>query len=278
MDLRSGYCIALCGLMIAIACPFSWTQTRLSSYEPASHQGSEMRRDAFVDFALKRINPAGTDYGKCLAEGRSALVEETVKDAYFWSNVVALGMLGCLFIIVVYQHRMYGQWVWRSAEVLAQLEQSLARSHAQVKLATERNLALAESVSALKHALQQVTLSPVKSADGTASPVPRGRTVNAQASAAISSRTDGTRQTSDRQSSAVTNSGPSVATAPSPGSQISLFKPEIELVTKVNALEQRLSRSQEMEKQLRRQLNDAGRKLEVEQERNCSLKPIEREA
>ena len=52
---------------------------------------------------LKRINPSDANYGECLGESHTMLLEETV-DAYFWSNVVALGLLGCLFIIIVYQH------------------------------------------------------------------------------------------------------------------------------------------------------------------------------
>lgn len=272
MDMRRTTSIVAAVLMIAVVCPFSLTQARPSGYDPANHQPPQMHRDTLVDFALKRLNAADTDYGKCLDEGRSMLVEETVKNAYFWSNVVALGMLGCLFIIVVFQHRLYGRREWRSAEILAQLEQSLARSDAQVKLVTGRNLSLAESVSALKRALLEATPTPIKSAEGAASRTPRSQVSTAPAGTAIPSKTTGTKSTSDRQSSVAITPGPSAATTANPGSQISLFKPEVELVTKVNALEQQLGRSQEMEKQLRRQLNDTGRKLQAEQERNRSLK------
>ena len=272
MDMRSTTSIVSAVLMIAVVCPFSLTQTRPSGYDPANHQASQVQRDALIDFALKRFNAAGTDYGKCIDEGRSLVVEETVKNAYFWSNVVALGMLGCLFIIVVFQHRVHGRREWRSAEVLAQLEQSLARSDAHVKLVTDRNLALAESVSALKRALLEATPSPIKSAEGPASRTPWRQVLTAPASTATSSKTNGTKSTPNRQSSAAITPGPSVASTANPGSQISLFKPEVELVTKVNALEQQLSRSQEMEKQLRRQLSDTGRKLQAERESNRSLK------
>lgn len=273
MGLRLRSRVASGALMIAIVCPFSWTQPNASGYEPANRQASKIQRDTFLDFSLKRLNQEGTDYGKCFDEGRSLLVDATVKNAYFWSNVVALGMLGWLFVIVVYQHRIYGRRECASAEILAQLEQSLARSDAQVKLVTEKNLSLAELVSTLKNSVQQhATLSPLKPEDGGPSRAPRSQTANAPVGAATTSKTNGTGLISDRQSSAAIAPGPSVATAVSPDSQISLFKPEVELVTKVNALEQKLSRSQEMEKQLRRQLNDAGRKLQAEQERNRTLK------
>ena len=44
-------------------------------------------------FTLKRINPADKDYGQCLDEGRKILLEETMRNGYFWSNLVALA--GC---------------------------------------------------------------------------------------------------------------------------------------------------------------------------------------
>ena len=41
---------------------------------------------------------------------------------------------------------------------------------------------------------------------------------------------------------------------------------------KVNALEQQLTRAEEQQKELRRQLNESGRKLQAEQEKNRALK------
>ena len=66
------------------------------------------------------------------------LLEETVRNVYFWSNVVALGLLGCLFIIIVFQHRIQAKREWTAAEMLRQFEQSLARSRAQVEEATQK--------------------------------------------------------------------------------------------------------------------------------------------
>jgi hypothetical protein len=51
-----------------------------------------------------------------------------------------------------------------------------------------------------------------------------------------------------------------------------LFKPEVDLITKVNSLQQQLGRSKQLESELRRQLNEAGRKLQAEQEKNRTLK------
>ncbi|HKV78823.1 MAG TPA: hypothetical protein VJP02_11805 [Candidatus Sulfotelmatobacter sp.] len=271
MDVRRPISIASAVLIIAIASPFALAQAGSSNSEPASHLILQRQQSGFLDFTLKRINPRDTDYGACFDEGRAALAEETVMKTYFWSNVVALGMLGCLFTIVVCQHRVHRRREWMSAEILAQLEQSLARSDARVRQITERNLALAGSISALKHASEQAPPSPTRPADSTPH-ANRTPPLNGQAAAPTSSKTKATKPMPDRQSSTATVSSSSVATMPASGSQISLFKPEVELVTKVNALEQQLSHSQEMEKQLRRQLTDAGRKLEAEQVRNRSLR------
>ena len=53
---------------------------------------------------------------------------------------------------------------------------------------------------------------------------------------------------------------------------MALFKSDAALIMKVNSLEQQLARSEEQQKELRRQLNEAGRKLQDEQEKNRALK------
>jgi hypothetical protein len=270
MDVRRTTAIASAVLVIAIASPLALTQPRSSSSEPVNHLVLQRQQSGFLDFTLKRLNPQDTDYGERFDEGRSTLVEETVMKTYFWSNVVALGMLGCLFTIVVCQQRVYRKREWASAEILGQLEHSLARSDARVRQITERNLALAESVSALKHASERDSQSPASPTNSTPPPA-RTRPLSGEATAPTPAKTKASKPMPDRQSLTTTVASSSVATMPAQGSQISLFKPEVELVTRVNTLEQQLGHSQEMEKQLRRQLTDTGRKLEAEQARNRRL-------
>lgn len=245
-------------LIIAILSPFSVAQSGHPNY-PSTHQSSSEPRDSFIDFSLKRINPSNTDYGECISESRSMALKETVRNTYFWSNIVALGMLGCLFIVMVYQQRVQGKREWASAEMLAQLEQSLARSEAQVQQATERNRALIESLAGLKHVAQQSPTNPTDPVDGPSSRPTRSHLAVTRPTVTTAPKGNDERPTTEHSSP--------TATVPTLGRQIALFKPEVELVTKVNALEQQLGRSHEMEKHLRRQLNEAGRKLQAEQER-----------
>lgn len=264
MDVSRTSRIAAIAFCFAVFVSLAFAQPSHSIYDPAAPQRPSKPRDSFVDFSLKRINRSGIDYGQCLDEGRTMLLEETVKSGYFWSNLTALGLLGCLFIIIVYQHRIQAKRELTAAEMLGQFQQSLARSNAQVEEATKKNRALTESFAALKQATLQSQPLPANTVDRPPSRPTRSHTASIQVSTTTAPKGDGAKPAADR---------PAVATAaPNPGGQIALFKPEVELVTKVNVLEQQLGRSHELEKHLRRQLNETGRRLQAEQERNRSLK------
>lgn len=264
MDVRRTRRIAAVALSIALLSPFSVAQSSHSGYDPAVHQGSSKQQDGFVDFTLQRINPSDVDYGKCLSEGRTLLVEDSVEHGYFWSNVVALGLLGCLFIIIVFQNRVQARRDWTAAEMLGQFEQTLARANAQVEEATKRNRVLTESLAVLKQSTPQPQPLPADTVDRTPFRPTRSHTASIQVSTTTAPKGDGAKPAVDRTAAATA--------APNPGGQIALFKPEVELVTKVNVLEQQLGHSHELEKHLRRQLNETGKKLQAEQERNRSLK------
>ena len=264
MDVRCTSRIAAVVFFTAFLSPLSVAESPHSGYDPATHQGSSKPQNGFVDFTLKRINPSDADYGKCLSEGRTLFLEDSLENGYFWSNVVALGLLGCLLIIIVFQHRIHAKRECSATEMLGQLEQFLARANARVDEATKRNRVLTESLAALKQStLQSQTLSP-DAVDKTPFRPTRSHTATPQASTRPAPKGDGAKPAGDRPEFA--------AAAPSPGGQIALFKPEVELVTKVNVLEQQLGRSHELERHLRRQLNENGRRLQAEQERNRSLK------
>ena len=249
--------IALC---VVLSAPVSIAQASHSNYDPAARKQSAKRPQNFVDFTLKRINPADRDYGQCLSESRDILLDEAVKTGYFWSNLVALGILGCLFIVIVWQHRIQTRREWGVSEILAQYERALARSNQQVEEATKRNCSLAASLTALKTPAVPGKTLPAEQVDAVSPRAVRSHTAATLARAATASKEESPKI-------AVERSAP-MGVHLSPNDQIALFKPEVELVSKVNALEQQLGRSHELERQLRRQLNETGRKLQAEQERN----------
>ena len=241
------------------------TQAQRSAYDPAT-QGmpAKPKQQGFVDYTLKRINPSDKDYGECLDQGRKLVLQESVQNGYFWSNAVSLSLLGCLFIIVVYQHRQRVRREWTIAEILQQYEHALLRANTQVDDATKRNQELSEELTSTR---ENAFRSSIVLTERRESPTPRAtskRTADTQPVEATAAKATvvgaSATATSEREN------GRKVA------NQMGLFKPEVDLILKVNSLEQQLGRSQEQEKQLRRQLTQADLRLQAEQQKNRTLK------
>jgi len=141
-------------LQIVAGCPFNCLPAAIvssssgqSRYDPAPRQRSSKAHDNFLDFTLKRNQPHGYRLrAVALLDVAQYLFEKTIKNGYFWSNIVALSLLTCLFVIIVYQHRIQTKREWASAEMLAQFEQSLFRSNAQLDEATKRNQSTDETL------------------------------------------------------------------------------------------------------------------------------------
>jgi hypothetical protein len=264
MDVNRTSRIAIAGLCLAMLPLLCFAQERRPSYDPTGHAQSSKPKDGFVDFALKSINPADKDYGQCLDEGRKILLEETVRNGYFWSNLVALGLLACLFVIIVYQHRVQTSREWSAAGTLAQYEHGLSRANAQVEEATNRNRGLMEALTALRNSALSSQTTPAETQDRPAVETVSSPASGIPASQVAAIKSSVTKSASGRSARA--------AIAAPPANQIGLFKPDVDLIMKVNSLEQQLGRSQDEAKLLRRQLNESDRRLQEEQQRNRSLK------
>jgi len=261
MDVKRPFRIAVAAVLIAMLSPFSFSQTRQSSYDPATRQRFPKPPDGFLGFTLKRVNPSDKDYGQCVDEGRAVLLEETVRNEYFWSNLIALGLLGCLLVIIIFQHRIGVRREWAAAEILAQFEHSLQRSNAQVYEATKRNHGFKDALATLRElTLRSVPPLP-DPGEITASSTARTRTNTARVIAPTTTKTTSAKTATER-----------TAIAAEPENQMPLFKSDAAVIMKVNSLEQQLARSEAQQKELRRQVNEAGRKLQAEQEKNRALK------
>jgi hypothetical protein len=266
MDVSRTFRIAVAGFFLAMLPLVCFAQERRPAAGPSGQAQSSKPKDGFVDFALKRINASDKDYGQCLDESRKILVDETVRNGYFWSNLIALGLLVSLFVIIVYQHRVQTVREWTAAEILMQYENSLSRANAQVEEATSRNRGLMEALSALRESALRSQCSRAEAQDRPAAGTLSSRASSIPASQVASTKGSSVTSASGRSTRA--------ATAISTANQIGLFKPDVDLVMKVNSLEQQLGRSQDEAKLLRRQLNESDRRLQEEQQRNRSLKGV----
>jgi hypothetical protein len=266
MDVNRTSRIAVAVLFLTMLPLVCFAQERRPAGDLAGQAPASKPKDGFVDFELKTLNASDKDYGQCLDEGRKILVDETVRNGYFWSNLIALGLLACLFVIIVYQHRIQTVREWTAAEVLMQYENSLSRANAQVEEATSKNRGLMDSLTALRESVLRSQVSPAGEQERPAAETVGSRVSSIPASQIASLKGSDAKSTSVRSTRA--------ATATSPVNQIGLFKPDVDLIMKVNSLEQQLGRSQDEAKLLRRQLNESDRRLQEEQQRNRSLKGV----
>jgi hypothetical protein len=263
VDVKTTIRVIIVPLLVLALAPSSWPQAAKSSYDPASNERRSKPRAGFIDFTLKRVNPSDKDYGEMISAGRNLLLAETIENGYFWSNVVSLGLLGCLFILVVYQQKHLNRAEWKSAEIVAQYEYALKRANVQVADATKRNSEIIEVLVGLK---ESTACAPSARTNNNEAPVARQsrpRPADPPASTAEPPK-NGTNKAI--KATATTTAGADAAT------QIGLFKPDVDLITRVNSLEQLLARSKGRENELVRQLNEAGRKLQAEQDKNRNLK------
>jgi len=264
VDVKTRIRVIIVPLIVLALTPSSWPQAAQSSSDPAANERRSKPRAGFVDFTLKRINPSDKDYGQMIATGRNLLVAETIENGYFWSNVVSLGLLGCLFILVVYQQKHLNRAEWKSAEIVAQYEYALKRANVQVADATKRNSEIIEVLVGVK---ESTVCAPSARTNNNEAPVARQsrpRPADPPASTAEPPK-NGTNK-AIKATVIPTTAGADA------GAQIGLFKPDVDLITRVNSLEQLLARSKGRENELVRQLNEAGRKLQAEQDKNRSLK------
>jgi hypothetical protein len=263
VDVKTTIRVILVPLMVLASAPSSWPQAARSTYDPAANERPSKPRVGFVDFTLKRINPSDKDYGQMIAAGRNLLLAETIENGYFWSNVVSLGLLGCLFILVVYQQKHLNRAEWKSAEIVAQYEYALKRANVQVADATKRNSEIIEALVGLKELTACTPSARTNNSEAPVARQSRPRPADPPASTAEQPK-NGTNKAI--KATATTTAGADAA------AQIGLFKPDVDLITRVNSLEQLLARSKGRENELVRQLNETGRKLQAEQDKNRSLK------
>jgi hypothetical protein len=252
------YCIAAAAILVSTWGTFSVAQA--GHYDPDSHSASPKPSNGFLDFTLRQFNSTDTNYGQCLGEDRRILLEETLRNAYFWSNIIALVGLGWLFLVIVCQHKIQNRREWTTAEIVSELEQALNRSGAQLAEATKKNGQLKDSLAALKESVLRSSSLPPESCQrsglSTEKPQPTNhRPVTSPVSKAIPVKpTNG-------------GSGRS-ATGKEPANQMRLFTPDGDFVMKLNSLEQQLAQSRDDNQQLRRRIAVGDRRLEAEPGRN----------
>ena len=99
---------------------------------------SAPKRQGFFDYALGKINPQGIDYGASIESVRNAVVENTIDDLYFWSNVVTLLLLSGLVAIVLLQWRAAYKREVIAASLIAQLWNGRVSDRIEIERRTQQ--------------------------------------------------------------------------------------------------------------------------------------------
>ena len=263
-------------LLPTLAVPHLAAQNSHAKSDPASARATK-QQEGLLDFSLKRFNPSDVDYGQCLADGRSLVVEQTLSRGYFWSNVAALGLLGAFFIVIVHQQRLHGRRELIAAESLTKYHNALARAEAVAEEAITRNHQLMEALTALSEpgvtgetvdnsALKDSSIKERKRTENsgeTGSPIPLAPVV-------LTAKGE-SRRPSNTSSSVVKAPTGTASKTSQAADQITLFG-EADLTAKINSLQQRLDAYLVEKKELVRQISFAELRLQKEQQKNRSLK------
>jgi hypothetical protein len=263
MEVSRAFRIAVAALSIAALSVLSSAQPGQNRYDPAARKAASRPGDSFLDFTLKRLNPAGQDYGKCLDEGRALLLDESLRNGYFWSNLVALSLLGCLLLLIIYQHRLETRRDWTAAQVVAEYEQALARSNAQVDQVTKSNHGLNDALAAIREPALGSTLKHQNSAQRTSSTATEDRAPRPQPASPPPRATP---------VKPAIEPGATIGVATGSRPQMAPSKLDADIVARINLLEQQLAYAQEENKQLRQRVAERDRRLEPEQQGNRQFK------
>jgi hypothetical protein len=124
------------------------------------------KRQGFFDYALGKINPRGNDYGASMASTRSAVVEDTIDDLYFWSNVVTLILLCGLAAMVLLHWRSADKREVIAASLIAQLWNGRVSDRIELERCTEQFNQLVETHNAeVERTLSQNSTSSEREAE-----------------------------------------------------------------------------------------------------------------
>jgi hypothetical protein len=223
------------------------SQSRPGGGTPASV--SRHRPEGFLDYALGKINPNGTDYGALVREDRESVVRHTIDDLYFWSNVVTLMLLTGIVALVLFQSRSAEKREMIAASLIAQLWNGRVSDRLEIERRTEEFNQLVAAHNA------ETERSLALKSDSEA-PTDLKRTVET-----LERR--GTR-TGTRATTNITGA----AGSESPDAQASDDATTYGLQQRNTLLERQVEALRNTEANLRRRLNDT--MAQVEQERSCN--------
>lgn len=229
--------VSLCGRSLGQA-PI---QSRTATAQPAP------KRQGFFDYALGKINPQNRDYGAMAESNRSAVVENTIDDLYFWSNVVTLTLLCGMVAIVLLQWRASDKREVIAASLIAQLWNGRVSDRIEIERRTRQFNQLVETHNTeIERALSQKSMSSERE-----------------------------RETAGKLTRNIRNLAESKGISPSEAEKIVAAAPDANTANLQQSnllLQRRVEALQNSEQNLKQRLNQTTVLLDQERRRNSTLK------
>jgi hypothetical protein len=140
--------------------------------QAAASVPSTHKQQGFFDYVLGKVNPDGNDYGSSMKTGRDVLVDHTIDDLYFWSDVVTLLLLTGVAAVVLLQWRSADKKEFIAASLIAELWNGRVSDRIEIERRTEQFNRLVEMHNADVErglTLRSQASKPVKDGDGSLS-------------------------------------------------------------------------------------------------------------
>ena len=218
------------------------------STTPTPTRPSAKRPQGFVDYALGKINPNNKYDGSAAAEVRGEMVASTIRNLYFWSNVVCLTFLAATSTALVLVLRTQDKREIIAATLIAQLWNGRVVDRKEIVRRTAMYNALVEAKNSA------LTIKPSSPSDEEHATAPIKKALEAKPSA----------KSGVQRRAAVPNlpssTGETGSTGPSEPGQKGLL------------MENQIQALRNSERSLRARLNQVSEDLERERQRNQTLK------
>ena len=247
MTMRNQFAVRWAAIAILLCCMHGRSPGQTLDRPSTPTSQSVVKHQGFFDYALGKINPHGIDYGASMESGRNAVVENTVDDLYFWSNVVTLLLLSGMVAVVLLQWRATDKREVIAASLIAQLWNARVSDRIEIERRTQQFNQLVEAHNAdVEKNLSQKPGTSQQDAE-TAGSLTRG----------VRSLADG-KGISPVEAEKIETSAPDASSA-------SLQQNNLLLQRRVEAL-------QNSEQNLKQRLNQTTTLLDQERRRNATLK------
>jgi hypothetical protein len=231
----------------------SFAQTQ--GQEALNQAQSTNKRQGFFDYVLGKVNPQGNDYGASMQSGREAVVEHTIDDLYFWSNVVTLLGLTGTAAIVFLQWRSADKKEVIAASLIAELWNGRVSDRIEIDRRTEQHNRLVET-----HNAEVESALVLKSRSSE-----QGKDAAGNLSRGVRKVTEKRVPTGNREKSPEPSVVEAMPVAAPDGDAGDLQQSNVLLQRRVEALEN-------TEQNLKQRLNQATLLLDQERRRNAALK------